>query len=136
MCRGGELGHVETDLGDDDLRGSLGDAGDLVEAFHRRETVRPGVAFDRYVAGCQGAAVVVALRRLGVGQLGDELFDPGGEPVDLVGAGVDVVEQKPGQVGVVVVETAVERFEQRGPLGVELPPGEIGEDRGVAFDRR
>jgi hypothetical protein len=34
---------------------------------------------------------------------------------------------------VVVIETPVERFEQRGPLRVELPAGQAGEDRRVAF---
>lgn len=53
-----------------------------------------------------------------LGELVDKPFDPGGEPVDLVGSGVDLVQQQPGQIAVVVVEAAVERLDQRRSLPV------------------
>ena len=48
-----------------------------------------------------------------VRERGDKLFDPCGEPVDLVGADVDLVEEQLGEIGVVVIETAVERLDHR-----------------------
>jgi hypothetical protein len=36
MAGGGELGHVEADLGDDDLGGAPTDAGDLIETLDDR----------------------------------------------------------------------------------------------------
>jgi hypothetical protein len=130
MRWGGETCHVEPDLGDDDLGGSFGDAGDLVESLHGAEGPCAGVVVDGYVAG--GRGVTVRGRR-GFWELCDELLDAGGEPVDLVGAGVDLVQQEPGQVGVVVIEAAVEHLHQRCPLGVQLPAGQLGQDQRVAF---
>ena len=40
-------------------------------------------------------------------------LDAGGEGVDLGGQRVDLVQQHPGQLGVVVVEAAVKRLDQR-----------------------
>ena len=78
MRGAGELGHVETDLGDEDLGGSFRDAGHLVEAFHGCEPVGVGVVFDRDI-GRWGEGLRVGRWRW-FGQVGDELFDPGGEP--------------------------------------------------------
>ena len=53
---GGELGHVQPDLGDDDLRGVLADAGDLVEAFDdRHASGSPGHGRRRGRGRCDGA---------------------------------------------------------------------------------
>ena len=126
----GEATHVETDLGDDDLRCSFGDPGYLVEALHGAETAGVGVVVDWYVA--DGPRGMVGWWG-GFGELGDELLDASGEPVDLLGAGVDLVQQELGQVCVVIIEAAVERFEQRCPFGVELPSSQVGERLRVAL---
>lgn len=70
---------------------------------------------------------------IGVREFGDELLDACGEPVDLVAARINLVQQEPGQIGVVVIEATVERFEQRRPLGGELAPGQISEGLGVTL---
>jgi hypothetical protein len=67
------------------------------------------------------------------GEFSDELFDPDAETVDLVAAGVDLVQQQPGQISMMVIETTVERFEKPGPFGVELASGHAGEDLRVTF---
>ena len=68
-----------------------------------------------------------------VRERGDKLFDPCGEPVDLVDADVDLVEEQLGEIGVVVIETAVERLDQRCSLCVETTPGKVGENLRVAL---
>jgi hypothetical protein len=105
----GELAHVETDLGDDDLRGSLGDAGDLVESFDHPEPVVGIVADDRDVIGRRWWRV----GWVRVGERVDRSFDAGGKTGDVRGAGVDLVQQQPGEVGVVGVEATVERLDER-----------------------
>ncbi len=107
--------------------------GTFVEALHGGQVAGLGVVLDRHIAGRRVRLIVAVRGWSGPGELGDELFDPAGETVDLVRAGVDLVQQEPGKVGVVVIETAVERFDQRWPLGVELPPGQISEDLRVSF---
>ena len=37
MAGGGELAHVQPEFGDDELGGLAADAGDLVQALHRRQ---------------------------------------------------------------------------------------------------
>jgi hypothetical protein len=36
VCRGGKAAYVQTDLGDDDLRGDAADPGDLIQPVDRR----------------------------------------------------------------------------------------------------
>ena len=118
MVRGGrELGHVQADLGEDDLRGGRADAGDFTEAFDR---VRP--AGRRCgLFGRVPAAWVVRFGRL------QQVVDAGGEGADLRRQCVDLSEQHPGQFGVVVVEAPVERLDQRRSLGLHPAPGQVGE---------
>jgi hypothetical protein len=120
VCGGGELGHVQADLGDDDLGGEQTDTGDLVEAVQDRQATR--------VVGGVGVAGARRRGRRGAGQFGDQQLGAGGELVDLGGEGVDLVEQHPGQEGVVVVETTIERLNQRGTFGSHLAQRELGED--------
>jgi hypothetical protein len=53
---------------------------------------------------------------VGGGDRRDRLLDQGGELIDLRGQPVDLVQQDPGQTGVVVAELAGERLDQRGPF--------------------
>ena len=46
---------------------------------------------------------------------------------------VDLVQQELGEVGVVVIEPAVEGLDERGFAWRELAPGQVGEDLRVAF---
>ena len=56
-----------------------------------------------------------------------QVVDAGGEGVDLRRQRVDLIEQHPGQFGVVVVEAAVERLDQRRSLGLHPAPGQVGQ---------
>ena len=136
---GGELAHVQPDLGDD----APG------RPWRRCRGPRPGVPAPQRAAGRQPgwsvswvpvvAAVVPApvVRRrpwrLGGGDGGDQLLDAGGEPVDLDAEGVDLVQQHPRQLGVVVVEAAGQRLHQGGALAAHPPPGQLGQHLGVAL---
>ena len=60
-------------------------------------------------------------------------FDAGGEGVDLGGQRVDLVEQHPGEFGVVVVEAAVSASISAGALGLHPAAGQVGEPPRVAF---
>src|SRR5262249_50239606 len=89
---GGEAGHVEPDLGDDDLGGVPGDAGDLGEPVDGGQGGGVGAA-----AGLRagGAVRVDALRGR---DRGDQVGEPQGQRVDLGGQAVDLVEQDPGEL--------------------------------------
>jgi hypothetical protein len=67
----------------------------------------------------------------GVTQFVDEMFDKGGEVVDLGGEAVDLGQQHRGDLGVVVVELAVERLHQLRPLLAHDAPRQIGQPLGV-----
>jgi hypothetical protein len=73
--------------------------------------------------------------RADTGDLGDELVDACGEPVDLGVEGVDLTEQDLRQFAVVLVELAGQRFDQRVVLASHPAPGQTGEDGRVAFTR-
>ena len=105
MRGGGELAHVQPELGDDHLGGLAADAGDLIETIGRGEQ-------DRHCLGVAEAGLVLGW--LGSGDGRCQLLDPGREAVYLRGQRVDVVQQHPGQFGVVVVKAA----------GQRLPPGQ------------
>jgi hypothetical protein len=70
---------------------------------------------------------------LGGGDRPKQLLDAGGERAELGGERVDLVQQHPGQFGVVVVETAGQRLDQGGVLGPHLAAGQAGQHLGVAF---
>jgi hypothetical protein len=101
----------------------------------------PGIASSRWMAGSTGApgscrrraGGAVGVHALGCGDGSDQLLDPGGEAVDLGGQGVVLVQQHPGELGVVVVEPAGERLDQRGVLGLELAAGQAGQHLGVTL---
>jgi hypothetical protein len=119
------------DLGDDHLGGVRADPGDLLEALGRRK--RPP-RLTMPVAAVPVAAVPVAGRwRPGGRDRGDELADAEVELVDLGGQAVDLVEQDPGQLAVVVVELAVQRLGQGGALGPRRAAGQLGERPRVAL---
>jgi hypothetical protein len=64
---------------------------------------------------------------------GDRLLDPGGELVDLAAQGVDLVQQHPRQLCMMVVEAAGEGLHQRGVLDAEPSSGQLGQHLGVAL---
>jgi hypothetical protein len=104
--RGGELAHVQPNLGDDDLGGVAADPGDLIQAVHHRQgrglqlaglgIDAVGVARHRphhrdpSVEGCCGAATRAGCWRWGLSgtDRGDRLLDQRGELVDLAAQGV------------------------------------------------
>ena len=113
------------------------DAGDLIEASHRRQqrglgapSCQVGVYGDRAAVG---AVAVAGFGGLRVGHGGQQLFDAGGEGGDLRGEGVDLIEQHPREFGVVVVEPAGQRLDQGGPLDLHPAARQIGEPTRVAF---
>ena len=59
MGGGRELGHVEPDLGDEDLRGAA-DAGDLVEPSDDRERRRPSVPPLALVGACEPGSASIS----------------------------------------------------------------------------
>lgn len=103
MGGGGEPGHVQADLGDDDVGGDRVDAGDLAE---------PG-------------------DRVGVG--GDLGADPGVDGGDVGVDGVDAAEHLGEQECVVVGEVAGERLLQFGEFGAQTAAGVLGQYLGVAL---
>ena len=121
MPGGGEDAHVQADLGDDRLGGLAADAGDLIQAVDRGQhggaLAVPG--------GRAGGAV--GIHALGGGDHGDQFLDPGGEPADLAGQGIDLVQQDPGQFGVVIIEPAGERLDQAIVLGSHPAAGHAGQ---------
>ena len=52
------------------------------------------------------------------------------EPLDLGDEGVDLVQQHPGQLAVMVIEPAGERLHQRGVLSFHLAAGQPGQQPG------
>jgi len=68
------LGHVQADLGEDDLRPGLPDAGDFGEAFDR---ARPGGGRCDLVGHAPAAVCVVRI------VLREQVVDAGGEGTDL-----------------------------------------------------
>ena len=62
------------------------------------------------------------------GDLGDQLVDAERERLGLRGERVDLVEQHLGELGVVLVEAAGERFDKRGMLTRIRPRASCGED--------
>src|SRR6266550_5014850 len=126
---GREPAHVQPDLRDDDLGAAHGDAGDLVETLEGRyargeEFSGRGVGTGVGVGGGWWP---------GGGDGRDRLVDLAGELVDLGAQGVVLVEQHPGQVGVVGVEPAGQRFDQRGLLDPHPALGQGGQPPRVAF---
>jgi hypothetical protein len=120
---GGKAGHVQADLGDDDLRGARGDAGDFVEPRDDRQRRSAGVGV--------GAVGVVGWR--GRGELRDEFVDPNGEPVDLPGQCVVVVQQHTGQLGVVLIEASGQGLDQRNMFCPHPAQRQADEHLRVAF---
>ena len=77
------------------------------------DLVEPLDGWQRGVSGSPGGQPgSVADGRLGGGDLRDQLVDAERERVDVRGQAVDLVEQQPGELGVVVVEAAGERLDQ------------------------
>ena len=103
MVRGREPGHVQADLGDDDLRRGDPDAGDLIQSGHR------------------------------LGERGDLLIDPGLHDVDVGVDAVDPGQHGAQQERVVVGEPPGERLLQSGGLASHRPAGHVGQDLRVAF---
>jgi hypothetical protein len=100
---GGEPAHVQAYLGEDALRAGLRDARDLVQARRRRED-------GRVLAGARpGAGGAVGVDAAGGGHRADQLLDPAGERVDLGAQRVYLVQQHPGQLGVMLIEPACPR---------------------------
>jgi len=116
-----------TRLGDDALGGAAADAGDLIEPAEGGQ--------HGSVGGEPGAwaGAAIGVYSLGGGDRRDQLFDPGSQPVSLGAEPVDLVQQHPGQTGVMVIEPASERLDQGGVLGAHPAPGQAGEDLRVAF---
>jgi hypothetical protein len=117
----GNLVICQADLGDDALGGGAADAGDLIEAVQcgqgRRVRAEPG-------ARAGGAVGVDALRG---GDGGDLLPYPGGEVLNLAAELIDLVQQHPGQLGVMVVDPAGQGLDQGGVLGPHPAAGQAGQ---------
>ena len=62
-------------------------------------------------------------------------IDARGQRIDLAGEGIDLVEQHPGQCGVVVVEPTGQRIDQGGALGLHPAAGQLGEQLGIPLPR-
>jgi hypothetical protein len=127
VAGGGEPGHVQADLGEDDLGAVSADAGDLIQAG---QGIRAGCVRAGAGAGAGGA---VGVDSLSGGDRRDQFPDPGGELGDPGAGEIDLVQEDPGQLGVVVLEPAGERLGQRGALGFHLAAGQPGEHLGVAL---
>ena len=84
----------------------------------------------RRLAVATGATVAA---RAGVGHRCQQLLDAAGEGGDLGGQGVDLVQQHPGQLAVVVVEAAVERGDELRALGLHLAARQVGEPARISF---
>ncbi len=127
MPGGREPGHVQADLGDDHLRGVPGDAGDLIEAVDRGQHGRVRAGARVRAGGAVGADAA------GGGHRGDQRLDPAVERADVGGQGIDLVQQHPGQLGVMLIEAAGQRLDQRGSLGLHLADGQAGQDPRAAL---
>ena len=128
MRGGGEAAHVQPDLGDDHLCVVFADAGDLVEPLDRGESRAFGQGVGSHADRVTGGwAVAAGVDGLGLGHRRQQLFDAGGERVDLGGERVDLVQQHPGEFGVVVVEAAAQRLDEGGALGLHPATGQAGE---------
>ena len=101
MLRGGERGHVDADLGDQHLSGALLDAGDR----HQQLTL--------------------------AGERADPRLDLVREAVDRFVEEVNVREDLGDDHRVLVVETSLEGFAERGELRAELSSREVGQHRWV-----
>jgi len=124
---GREPGHIQADLGEDDLGAVTADAGDLIEAG---DGIGPGRIRAGASARAGGAVGVDALRG---GNRCDQLPDPGGELGDLPVERVDLVQQHPGQLAVMIVEPPRERLDQRAMLGLHPAAGQAGQHFRVPF---
>src|SRR5439155_9386 len=93
---GAEVAVAGAGLGDDYLGGVDADAGDFVQAGD--DWQRCAVRVERVATV---TAAVVGNGCLGGRDLDDQLVDAERERLDLGGEGVDLVEQQPGELGVV-----------------------------------
>jgi hypothetical protein len=73
------------------------------------------------------AGAAVGIDALGGGDCGDQLLGLGGELADLGGQGVDLVQQYPGQLAVVVIELPGQRLDQAVVLGPHPAAGQAGQ---------
>jgi hypothetical protein len=95
---GREPGHIQARLGEDHLGGVPADPGDPIQPGDRRPHCRV-----RALARAGGPAGVHAA---GGRDRRDQLLNTRGELADLGGEGVDLVQQHPGQLAVMVIELA------------------------------
>ena len=139
---GGESGHVQSDLGEDGLRGLWLDARYLVEPLDHVEVrafCRSVVAgLDRVHRWGAGSRVLPGLARISFGcapagppgicspGMAGGSAHAGGERADLDCQRVHLGEQHPGQFGVVLVELAVQSLDQGGILGSHIAAGQRG----------
>ena len=126
----GEAAHIQPDLGDDrsarrvrPMPGisssrsmTLGAQWATVAGSTRVDAAAGGVGSPPPVSGSAsmpapgpmlGVAVIDGPSR--VGQLGDQLLDARGQGVDLGGKRIDLAQQHPRQLGVMIIEAAIER---------------------------
>lgn len=143
MVGGGEPAHVQPHLGDDDLRGQRTDPGDLIQALPGRQPPwnlsvlggagvlgglgrggRTGRRWGRAVgAGRPAVGVVVgSLGGLRLGHRRQQLFGTGGEPLDLGGETIDLIQQDPRELAVVGVEPPSQRLDQGQAFGLHPAP--------------
>jgi hypothetical protein len=69
----------------------------------------------------------------GGGEPGDQFLNPGGELADLAGQPADLIEQDAGELGVMLVELAVQGRDESRALGLEPAAGQASQHPGVAF---
>jgi hypothetical protein len=106
-----------------------------------RDAARTSPVWGRPVRRGRAPARAARWRRLaaswwvGGGALGDRLLELGGELLDLLVEGVDLVQQHPGHHGVVLCELAGQGLHQRRVLDTQPTPGQLGQCLGVALTR-
>ena len=127
MIRGGEPGHVQAGLGDDRAGQFRGDPGDLVQPAGHVEDgcVRAGPG--------TGAGDAVGVGAPRSGQAGELLGDQNLGPGDLPVQEADLLQQHPGDLGVMVLEPALQRLHQGVVLRFHPGAGQPGQDLRVTF---
>ena len=124
---GGEPAHVQAGLGDDGPGQVFADAGDLGQPGPRVQHggVRAGPGI--------GAGGPVRVDAPGGGHRRGQPGDAGAQLGDLAVEGGDLVQEQLGELAVVVIEHAVQRFDQAGMLGLHPAAGQGGQLMRVAL---
>jgi hypothetical protein len=119
-----------TQLAEDRADGVRATAGDGAQPGDRRGVLDRGREIPVGSTGLIGAR---ERGRNGGGEGADRGVEQQGDLVDPRGQLVELAQQQPGQLGVVVGEPAVQGPFQIGPAGAGPAPGQLGQHHGVAL---